>query len=229
MKNIIKKVLFSSLIFLLYFYFSDILNLVLDFFNIDMSKWSYIFKIVFIYTIELIPLIALIFIYRKDLVSEFKDFKKNIVRYADKYIRYWVLGLFLMAISNSIISIFTKSAISNNEEAIRQIADMLPLYTFFTTSISAPLVEELAYRKTLNNVFINKWVSIIMGGVLFGLAHVLGTYTTLTDFLYIIPYGILGSIFMYIYVDSENIWSTISIHALHNTILIITYFISSNL
>ena len=65
-----------------------------------------------------------------------------------------------------------------------------------------------------------------MGFLLFGLAHVVGTYSGLLDLLYIIPYGILGGIFMYIYTDSENIFTTITLHFIHNTILMILYFIS---
>ena len=95
-----------------------------------------------------------------------------------------------------------------------------------STCIVAPIAEELAFRKTVNNIFINKKLSIFMGFLLFGLAHVVGTYSGLLDLLYIIPYGILGGIFMYIYTDSENIFTTITLHFIHNTILMILYFIS---
>lgn len=64
-----------------------------------------------------------------------------------------------------------------------------------------------------------------MSGFLFGLAHVLGTYQTISDLLYIIPYGLFGSVFMYMYLDSKTIFSSISIHFMHNTILMISYLI----
>ena len=64
-----------------------------------------------------------------------------------------------------------------------------------------------------------------MSGVIFGLAHVLGTYKNMVDLLYVIPYGLFGSVFMYMYLDSKTIWSTISVHFMHNAILMITYLI----
>ena len=130
-----------------------------------------------------------------------------------------------MCVSNSIITIFTNVEISNNEEAVRDIAKMLPIYSLFTTCICAPLGEELAYRKTIGKIFDNKKIAIIMSGLIFGLAHVLGTYESIIDLLYIIPYGLFGSVFMYMYLDSKTIWSTISIHFMHNAILMISYLI----
>jgi len=194
--------------------------------GIDISKLNIIYRIGFIYIIELIPLIGLILIYKKDLKKDLNDFKPNIEKYADKYIKYWLLGIFLMGIANIIISTITKTDNSSNETAIREITKILPIYSIMSTCIVAPIAEELAFRKTVNNIFINKKLSIFMGFLLFGLAHVVGTYSGLLDLLYIIPYGILGGIFMYIYTDSENIFTTITLHFIHNTILMILYFIS---
>lgn len=226
MKDKIKLIVTSIFIFLLYFYFSYIVEFILKFFNLDITNFSFLTKVIFIYLFDLIPFSILILIYRKSLVEDFNILKNKYKEYADKYIRYWILGLFLMSILNVIISAITSSNISNNEEAIRSITDILPMYSILSTCIFAPITEELAYRKTLNNIFINKKLSIVMGFLLFGLAHVIGTYETPLDLLYILPYGVFGGIFMYIYTDSKNIWSTISIHFIHNTIMMIVYFVS---
>ena len=124
-----------------------------------------------------------------------------------------------------LIQFLTGSTVSNNEEAIRKISDILPIYTIITCSFIGPLAEELAYRKTIKNIFINNKLSIIASGIIFGCAHVLSSYKEIADLLYIIPYGIFGSMFMYIYCDSKSIWNTIFIHFLHNTLLLIAYFI----
>ena len=116
--------------------------------------------------------------------------------------------------------------ISNNEEVIRKITNILPIYSLISTCLCAPIIEELLYRKTIGDIFNNKWLGIIIGGLLFGGAHVIGTYTNILDVLYVIPYGVLGSVFMYIYYDSDNIYNTMFLHFMHNSILMILYFVS---
>ena len=227
MKERFKCIFISIIIFLLYFFFSYIVDFIIKTFNINISSLKYIYRLIFIYALEIIPALFLVFIYRKDLKKDFKIFKKNIKPWADKYIRYWIIGIILMSISNMIISLITSSSIANNEEVVRKITDLLPIYSIFTCCIIAPVAEELAYRKTVGNIFTNKKMSILFSGLLFGLAHVVGTYEVLSDILYIIPYGLLGSIFMYMYRDSDNIWTTISIHFIHNTIFLMAYFINS--
>ena len=153
MKDKIKLIVTSIFIFLIYFYFSYIVEFILKFFNLDITNFSFITKVIFIYLFDLIPFFIFVLIYRKSLVEDFNIFKNKYKEYADKYIRYWILGLFLMSILNVIISAITSSNISNNEEAIRSITDILPMYSILSTCIFAPITEELAYRKTLNNIF----------------------------------------------------------------------------
>lgn len=219
MKDKQKLVIFSILVYAVYYLIPKVFNL------IDYSRLDRTTVIALIYVIDLIPLIFLILIYWKDLKKEFKPFKDNFLDYQDKYIRYYFVALILMTVSNILIERFTGSNISGNEEAIRNIGKVLPIYTIISCSFIAPVCEELIYRKTLKNIFINDKLSIIFSGLIFGIAHVISTYTNLIDLLYIIPYGIFGAMFMYIYCDSKNIWNTIFIHFLHNTLLLIAYYI----
>lgn len=226
MKNI-KLIFISIVIFTFYYFFPYLISFIVDLLNLDLSSWNYILKYIFIYSLDLIPLIILLVIYKKDLIRDWKNFKSNWKKYAEDYIKFWILGIVFMSFSNSIIAVFTSNAVGNNEELVRQITDSLPVYSVITTCLFAPLIEELAYRKTLKNIFNIKWLSILASGLIFGAAHVIGTYETLTDWLYIIPYGALGSIFMYIYYDSDNIWTTISLHFIHNSILMAVYLASN--
>ncbi len=225
MKDRVKKILLSIIIFLSYFGFSYLIEFIINIFNINVASWERIYKIIFIYVIELLPFILMIMLYKKTLVGDFKSFKTKWKDYFDKYIKWWLLGVALMVISNTIITIITSNEMSNNEVIVRKISELLPVYSFISSCICAPIIEELAYRKIFKDIFNNKTISIIASGLVFGLAHIIGTYSGVSDFLYVIPYGILGSIFMYIYRDSDNIWSTISIHCLHNSILLIMYFV----
>lgn len=225
MKNKIINIILSILVFLIYYFFSYIFSFLLDILQIDLSTLSKYSLIGILIAVELIPIIFLIIIYRKSIKDEFKIYKEDFIKNIDKYIRLWIFALLLMTVSNTIIQLLTGSEISNNEQAVRDIAKLIPIYSLFTTCICAPIGEELAYRKTIGNIFINKKLAIVMSGFIFGLAHVLGTYTGVIDLLYIIPYGLFGSVFMYMYLDSKSIWTTMTIHFLHNAILMVIYFI----
>lgn len=225
MKKKIISIILNIILFLGFYFFSDICSLVFELLNIELGNLSRSLVILIIVLMELIPLLVLVIVYRKDLKDEFKPFKENFIDNMDKYIRYWILALILMTVSNVIIELITGSNVSNNEQAIRNIMDVLPIYMIFSSCICAPIAEELAYRKAINKIFINKNLSIIASGIVFGLAHVLGTYSGISDLLYIIPYGVFGSIFMYIYLDSKSIWNTITIHFVHNSLLVIAYLI----
>lgn len=225
MKKKIINIILNTLIFLIYYFFSYIFSFLLDILHIDLSTLSKYSLIGILIAVELIPIIFLIIIYRKSIKDEFKRYKEDFKNNLDKYIRLWIFALLLMTVSNAIIQLLTGSEISNNEQAVRDIAKLIPIYSLFTTCICAPIGEELAYRKVIGNIFTNKKLAIVMSGFIFGLAHVLGTYTGLVDLLYIIPYGLFGSVFMYMYLDSKSIWTTMTIHFLHNAILMIIYFI----
>ncbi len=225
MKDKIKNSIKYIIIFLIYYYFPYIFNIIIRLFNLDISKLNIYLILLILILMDVIPILFLIIIYRKDLKKEFIINKETFKDNFDKYIRLWLLGLILMTISNTIITFFTNSEISNNEQAVRDIADILPIYSIFTACLCAPIGEELAYRKTVGKIFNKKWVAIVMSGILFGGAHVLGTYQNITDLLYIFPYGIFGSVFMYMYLESNTIFSSISIHFMHNTLLMISYLI----
>lgn len=221
----LKQIITGILVFLFYYFFSNIVFFLFDLFKFDYMNTSRIIKILILYLLELIPLITLVLIYKNDLKKDIKTYKKDFIDNIDKYIKLYILALILMTLTDSIIIYITGQKLSNNEQAIRTTADILPLYSLFSVCICAPITEELIYRKTIKNVFINKTLAVIASGLIFGLAHVVGTYQSLQDLLYIIPYGSFGAIFMYIFIDSKNIYSTITLHFIHNTTLLLLYFV----
>ena len=74
----------------------------------------------------------------------------------------------------------------------------------------------MAFRKLLP--YSNK-LFILFSGLIFGALHVVINLENLVDLLYIIPYSIPGFIFAYIYTKSKNIMVPISLHFLHNGIM----------
>lgn len=164
-------------------------------------------------------------IYNKKLSKDFKDMKKNSIKYFNKYIKYWFIGLFIMMVSNLFINLIVTNDIPSNEQAIRETFNISPLYIFFSAVIYAPIVEELIFRQSIKNIFNNKWLFIIISGLLFGSMHVFGDFKNITDLLYIIPYSTPGIIFAYMLEDSDNICVPMSFHFIHNGILISLQFI----
>ena len=59
-----------------------------------------------------------------------------------------------------------------------------------------------------------------MSGLIFGALH-LTVATSLKELLFIIPYSIPGFIFAYTLTKSKNIFVPISLHTMHNTLMIL--------
>ena len=110
-----------------------------------------------------------------------------------------------------------------NEEVNRQILLSSPISSIISLVLIAPIIEELITRKTLKDVFKNQYVFIIISGLIFGSLHLL-VASSLIELLYIIPYSMLGCAFAKIYYKTDNIWSNITFHSLHNFLAIIYIF-----
>ena len=76
------------------------------------------------------------------------------------------------------------------------------------------------FRKGFKKAFPNKYLFVILSGVIFGLLHVVSA-KTLLEALYIIPYSSLGIAFAITYYKTDTVFSSIFVHILHNSILII--------
>ena len=125
-----------------------------------------------------------------------------------------------MIFFNLLISVFL-GGVSSNEEQVREMLFSSPITSLLSISIIAPISEELIFRKSLQPVLKNKWVYIVVSGVLFGMAHLLTNILSgefvLTDLFYLLPYGSLGSAFALMDNETKTVFSSIVIHALHNT------------
>lgn len=158
-------------------------------------------------------------IYRKELISEFKIFKNNFLSCIDTGLACWVLGLVIMVASNLVLSYFFKSGGAKNEEAVQSLISAAPLYMALDVCLIAPFNEEMVFRKALRDISINKYLFIFLSFLIFGGAHVIGSASSIVDYLYIIPYGALGGMFAYAYTKTDSIYTTITFHMIHNTAL----------
>lgn len=223
----IKTIAKSIFVILLYYIFYEIIIKVMSLIGLNISDFSSLQKIITFTIFDILLIISLYFIYKKDLKKEFLLFKNNFKEFFEKYTKYWLLGIVLMSIINSIIMFITPSDVANNEELVRGLIDKFPLYGFFSAALVAPFVEEIVFRKTFKDIIKNKYLLIILCGLAFGTIHVIESYTKITDLLYIFSYGVFGSVFAYIYYKTNTVFTSMFFHFIHNTMLVLIYFVSN--
>ena len=160
----------------------------------------------------------LIILYRKELVNEFKKFKKNLLENIDTGFICWFSGMVLMIIVNSIILIVFKSKGANNENAIQEYIKIAPLIMGLDICLIAPFNEEIIFRKAIKDIVKNKYLFVFLSFLIFGGAHVVGSAKNIVDCLYIIPYGILGAVFAIAYYKTDTVYTSMTFHMIHNTL-----------
>ena len=214
LKNVFKAVI--VILFYLVAYSSTVEFLKM--LNIDIYKLNNIMKSLCLVLYELFIVAIVIYAYKDELAQCFKKFK--IKEFFKKYFKYWFLILLLMVVSNSIITIFTKADTSNNQEIIMDSLKVLPIYILASTIIIAPILEEMVFRFCIKKIIPKpSIIYILVSGLLFGTMHVILTMTDITDLLFIIPYSIPGIVFAYLYDKTDNIFVPMSIHFIHNSVL----------
>ena len=220
-KNYYKPIINLTIV-LLIFYCSSLFALIpIYIFNIDIKTCSdTVYN-----TLRIIPNVAqaliLMIFYWKTLKKDSVDFKNNFGKMSDVALKYWGLGFVGMMISNLAINFIFPVNIATNEQGVREIISAIPLVSFFSISLLAPIAEELTFRKSFKDCFKGKWLFILMSGVVFGILHVIGSFNSLYDLLYFIPYSALGIAFATIYYKTDNIVASIFAHCFHNTILVL--------
>ena len=168
--------------------------------------------------LKYIIFIAILFIrYHKYLISKWKEFIKEKDKIIDISFKWWCIGFVLMIAINRILDTIVHS-VGENEEAVQSLLGNEPILAIIATTLFAPIVEELIFRKSLQDCFKNNTLYIIISGLIFGLIHVIGSSNPL-NYLFIISYGVFGACFAKIIVETDNIYSTIMVHMFHNGLL----------
>ena len=216
-KTKVKEWLIFLVIFFLFLYIDYFIVAMYYINNSDLynlSKYSKIFILFAKYFI----LIA-IFIIRdhKYLKEKWIDFKNNFKKYTKISFKNWFAGFIIMFISNIIINIFIPG-IGENESAVQTIIKQMPVIAFILTTILAPFVEEMVFRKYIKNCINSKILYMIISGLIFGFIHTSISTNTL-ELLLIIPYGSLGFMFAKTVYETDNIYTSIMMHMFHNGIL----------
>lgn len=134
-----------------------------------------------------------------------------------------------MVVSNLFITVILGKAIAGNEETVRNYIVAAPILMAISTVLFAPINEELTFRKSIRDAINNKWAYVLLSGIIFGGLHVISYVSSPLDLVYLIPYCSLGISFALLYYKTNNIFSSISMHMMHNLLSIIVYLLGASL
>lgn len=201
MKRFIKSILIIIGMFLLLILFNGLLDLLIKNDSISLCIAYFIVCII------------LVFIFKDEL--KFKMFDKKMF----KYFGLFILCYFLTSIVNGLIYYFVDIE-SSTQAANEAFILNNKILSILTVGIMGPFMEEIIFRLNFKKSINNKLIFILVTGILFGGAHLIGV-TNLVEYLYIIPYSIMGIFLSYIYIDSDNIYTSLFFHSLNNLIILV--------
>lgn len=202
----------------------------IELFHINLDNLSEKMKIMYQLSCDVGYMLIVLMLYKMDIIDNLKKYIKNFKSIFKLSISYYIIGFIIMIVSNNIINLFFSEATAHNEEAVRDLISLYPGYMLFSTAMYVPFIEEIIFRKSIYDCFllknrINKYLYIGISGFIFASLHVIGSADIWLDYLYIIPYLGLGCAFAALYYKTRNIFSTIVLHSLHNTIALLMFFL----
>ena len=148
----IKNYLIGISAIVTYFLLSQLQLLPFQLLNIDYNKIPLFGKVIYLLCYEAILIGIIILIHFKKLKNDAKDLKKNHKNYYKNCLKYWFIALFIMYVSNFIISLL-KDGLPNNEALIREQFQISPIYIFVSAVLFAPVLEELIFRQSFRKKF----------------------------------------------------------------------------
>lgn len=217
----IKKII-KGLIILLIFYNSSFfayIPLIIFKANLSNIKNPNILNVLLSTFASLVFFILILIVYWKDIVSEFKKYREKLMDNLNTGFNCWIAGLMIMMACNFFLAIVLNSGGANNENAVQELIKSFPIIMGIDVCLLAPFNEEFVFRKTFYDVFKNRYIFVFVSFLLFGLAHVSSMATSIVDWLYIIPYGALGGAFALAYSKTDSVFTSITFHIIHNTLL----------
>ncbi len=231
MKEKVYSLLKLLLCFVFFFCIGDICSYVLSIFNIDVSKFDNKTLVLYQFIMSFVIFIVLFLCYRKTIKKDYDKFSKE----KNKNITYIIKMFFIFMIVKYIVSFIsvvvmtllnfdTSSMTSVNQDLIESYVKAAPLLMLISTSILAPFYEETLFRLGFKKVFKNKYIFIVLSGLIFGLMHVFpleNGISLILGILQSITYVTMGIFLSYIYFKTDNIFVSIGIHFLNNLLSVL--------
>lgn len=178
--------------------------------------------------------ITLIFVVLLALISYYLSQSKNRklpALFQWKHLGYIALGYISIYICNIILMQFLETKTTSNNETIYELANNInPTTLFLLLCVLAPIGEEIIFRFSVINLFVDtsqegkkkyKFIGLIVSAMLFALPHV----PTLDSIPAFLAYASMGAIMGMVYLKSRRIEVSMALHFINNLIpyLIITF------
>ncbi len=202
-----KKDVFKSMFLILFFMIIMFL----------LPKFNFFDKIpnIIVYISLFVTILIINFDYYK---KDFKVFIKNINTYLPFILKRYAIMLGVMVLVAIPITYLNSGKVSSNQEILNSMFTKTPLLTALLSCIYAPFVEESIFRLNISKIINNKIIFILVSGILFGALHIIDKYTNIYDLLYIFSYSALGICLAKAYKDTNNIFVSMSMHFIQNTL-----------
>ena len=222
MKDNVKNIFKLIISFVLFFNLSLVIACIFKLVGINYSDFNYIDYACLNTFIELIMFVVVLLFYKKYLKKDLVLFKLNKKDYIKKIISYFLIFLVVkygVALFSGLLLVMLGSDLvtSENQEAVVTLAKKFPFMMMISTSLLAPFVEEGIFRLGIRKVINNKYLFILVSGLIFGFMHIFPTelplYVALIESL---NYVTMGLLLAYIYNETDNIYVVVIIHALNN-------------
>lgn len=202
---------YLNLIFMFFIYF--ITDIIIVFLELENLQEFLIIKNI----LSLIAILISYFIYRKSFKKDLQNFKKTTKSSMKIAFKYWLGGVVVMIASNFLLQRLGFS-LPSNETTVEAILKLSPILGFIYVAVVAPVLEEIIFRKTFKEAITNKYLFVIISALIFGLLHIVGSFTTWTDLLFLIPYSALGVSFAMTTVETDSIFPSMIMHIAHNSL-----------
>lgn len=214
-----KKVLISILVVCLYFLWPYFFDAFLSLFNISENVHLYLSL-----CINFVLLFIIMYIYRKKIINDINQTKKDFKLNIKSSIKIFCVGLGLYIL---FCSLFKELGVPilNNQIATEKMFVKIPVLFILNTLFYYPVIEELVFKMSFKDIFKNKCSFIIFTGLFNALFQIVFSFNGLTDLLYIIPYASILCSFSYMYYKTDNIIYPIFLRMCYNLIPCIIYFI----
>lgn len=172
-----------------------------------------------------------ILLYFKDLKTDWLLFKEKLRE--NLWTSFKLFGAFMaIKVGASILTVIISLALgldflqSENQELIESFAISAPIAVFISAVVLAPFLEEIIFRLGFKKVINNKWLYILISGLIFGLMHIFPTdidlALALTQSIVFVAMGLaLGAM----YWKRPNIWIVIIVHGLNNLLSMLVIFL----
>lgn len=173
--------------------------------------------------------LMVIYFFRKDLKRDFKSFKEYFREYNSYVFKMYGKSLIVMLILSISIKLTTGINNATNQETLNSLFKETPLLIAVLSVIYAPVAEELLFRGIFRKIINNKWMFILLSGIIFGAAHVIDDFQSIGELLYIFIYSSLGCFLAAVYYRTNNLFANMYFHFIQNflsilALIIITFF-----